>query len=61
LYSIIGVNLSNICHRKLEENWKVIRDEGVAALKSVGAFQDEAENLRDVGDWKQFELYARGK
>jgi hypothetical protein len=24
-------------------------------------FKDEAENLRDVGNWQQFELYARGE
>ncbi|KAL1115785.1 hypothetical protein AAG570_006075 [Ranatra chinensis] len=46
--------------KKLEANWKTIRDEGLSALKSIGAFRDEAENLRDFGDWKQFELYARG-
>lgn len=44
----------------LELNWKLIRDEGLTAMKLKGLYQDEAENLRDVGDWKQFQLYARG-
>lgn len=46
--------------RKLETNWKVIRNEGLAAYKERQGFLDEAESLRDVGDWKQFELYAKG-
>ncbi|KAL1396198.1 hypothetical protein pipiens_001256 [Culex pipiens pipiens] len=29
-------------------------------LNAEGNFKDEAENLRDTGDWKQFELFARG-
>lgn len=45
----------------LESNWKTIRDEGMSAMKLKGLYQDEAENLRDVGDWKQFQLFARGK
>ncbi|XP_064596923.1 aspartyl/asparaginyl beta-hydroxylase-like [Liolophura sinensis] len=46
----------------LEDNWKVIRDEGLAQmdLKS-GAFLPEEENLREKGDWKQFTLYQRGQ
>lgn len=47
--------------RKLENNWKVIKNEGLAAYKDRQSFLDEAESLRDIGDWKQFELYARGK
>lgn len=31
------------------------------ALKMKGLYQDESESLRDSGDWKQFELYARGE
>ncbi|XP_014256084.1 aspartyl/asparaginyl beta-hydroxylase isoform X2 [Cimex lectularius] len=46
--------------KKLESNWKIILNEGLAALKSRGAFKNEAENLKDAGDWKQFELFARG-
>uniref|UniRef100_T1HC09 Asp_Arg_Hydrox domain-containing protein n=1 Tax=Rhodnius prolixus TaxID=13249 RepID=T1HC09_RHOPR len=46
--------------RKLEENWKQIKEEGMKALKMKGLYQDESESLRDSGDWKQFELYARG-
>ena len=39
-------------------------DEGVALLNlqaSEPVFADEAENLRDTGDWKQFELFSRGR
>ncbi|KAF5281130.1 hypothetical protein FQR65_LT02996 [Abscondita terminalis] len=45
---------------KLEQNWKVIRDEGMSLLNTEGLFKMESEDLREVGDWKQFELYARG-
>lgn len=45
---------------KLEQNWKVIRDEGIQLLNTDGLFKTETEDLREVGDWKQFELYARG-
>lgn len=24
-------------------------------------FKDEAENLKDIGNWQQFELFARGE
>ncbi|XP_049861571.1 transcriptional regulator ATRX isoform X8 [Schistocerca gregaria] len=49
--------------RKLEENWKQIKDEGVKALydKNKNLFRDEAENLKDSGKWKQLELFARGR
>ncbi|XP_055838514.1 aspartyl/asparaginyl beta-hydroxylase isoform X3 [Episyrphus balteatus] len=46
---------------RIEENWKVIRDEGLKALNAKGTFQNEAENLRDSGNWQQFELFARGQ
>lgn len=44
----------------IRSQWSTIRDEGLQLLNAAGNFQDEAENLRDKGDWKQFELYARG-
>jgi len=49
--------------RKLEENWEVIRDEGVALLSEPiqDGYRAEAENLRDTGEWKQYELYSRGR
>lgn len=47
--------------RTLEQNWKKIRDEGFNILSHDGYFVDEAEQLRDTGVWKQFELFARGK
>lgn len=48
----------------LEANWWQIRDEGVALLNLQApepVFIDEAENLKDSGDWKQFELFSRGR
>ncbi|XP_019765182.2 aspartyl/asparaginyl beta-hydroxylase isoform X2 [Dendroctonus ponderosae] len=45
----------------LVENWKQIRQEGLSALNDQGYFQDEAENLKDSGTWKQLELFARGR
>ncbi|XP_050728686.1 aspartyl/asparaginyl beta-hydroxylase-like isoform X4 [Eriocheir sinensis] len=49
--------------RKLEENWEVIRNEGVAllGLPVQDGFRPEAENLKDIGDWKQYELYTKGR
>ncbi|KAG4073680.1 hypothetical protein HA402_000904 [Bradysia odoriphaga] len=45
----------------LQQNWEKIRDEGLSVLNDKGHFTDESENLRDVGDWKQFDLFARGR
>lgn len=48
-------------YRNLETNWKKIRNEGLAIINQKTAnFQNESENLKDTGDWKQFELFARG-
>lgn len=47
-------------YETLEARWKDIRKEGLDVLGKDGYFKDESENLRDVGDWKQFELFARG-
>ncbi|XP_053690002.1 aspartyl/asparaginyl beta-hydroxylase [Sabethes cyaneus] len=44
----------------IRSQWTTIRDEGLRLLNSAGNFKDEAENLRDTGDWKQFELFMRG-
>ncbi|XP_052565669.1 aspartyl/asparaginyl beta-hydroxylase-like isoform X8 [Culex pipiens pallens] len=44
----------------IASQWNAIRDEGMRLLNAEGNFKDEAENLRDTGDWKQFELFARG-
>ncbi|XP_055603716.1 dentin sialophosphoprotein isoform X2 [Uranotaenia lowii] len=44
----------------IRSQWTAIRDEGLKLLNSAGNFKDEAENLRDTGDWKQFELFFRG-
>lgn len=45
----------------LEQNWQRIRDEALTVLGQDGLFSDESENLRDTGDWKQFDLFARGR
>ncbi|XP_066259033.1 aspartyl/asparaginyl beta-hydroxylase isoform X2 [Euwallacea similis] len=45
----------------LTDNWKEIRREGLSALSDRGYFEDEAENLKDTGTWKQLELFARGQ
>lgn len=45
----------------LEQNWKKIRSEGLSILNEKGYFVNETENLRDSGDWKQFDLFARGR
>ena len=44
--------------KMLEENWKVIREEALSLLK---AFSPEDENLKDMGKWDQFDIYARGQ
>nr|CAD7407996.1 unnamed protein product [Timema poppensis] len=45
--------------KAIQENWQVIRAEGMAALEENHIlFQDEAENLKDIGNWKQLELLA---
>ncbi|XP_036331510.1 aspartyl/asparaginyl beta-hydroxylase isoform X4 [Rhagoletis pomonella] len=46
---------------ELELNWRAIRDEALSLLGRRGYFIDEAESLRDTGNWQQFELYARGQ
>ena len=47
----------------LERHWQSIRDEGVAllSLNPPHGFSDESENLRDTGNWQQFELFNRGR
>lgn len=46
---------------QLQRNWRSIRKEALALLNHRGNFQPEAEQLRDTGDWQQYELFARGK
>lgn len=48
--------------RKLISNWKVIRDEALQVLKRErnAAFREESEQLREAGDWRQFEIFSRG-
>ena len=46
----------------MEENWREIRDEALSLLREDNSgFLPESENLQDVGDWKQFELFQRGQ
>ncbi|XP_065758716.1 aspartyl/asparaginyl beta-hydroxylase isoform X2 [Muntiacus reevesi] len=48
--------------KSLERNWKLIRDEGLAAMdKTQGLFLPEDENLREKGDWSQFTLWQQGR
>ena len=49
--------------RRLEASWEVIKEEGLAALALPlkDGFRPEAEGLQDTGDWKQFELFSRGR
>lgn len=45
---------------EIQRYWQLIRDEGLKLLSEDGRFANEAENLKDTGDWKQFELFSRG-
>ncbi|XP_037794891.1 titin-like [Penaeus monodon] len=49
--------------KKLEQNWLEIRKEGLEALAlpPQDGFRPEAENLQDTGDWKQYEIFSRGR
>lgn len=49
--------------RKLEIEWKTIRDEGLALMdenQNFPNFDKEAEGLSKKGDWRQFNLWQRG-
>lgn len=46
---------------EIQKYWQIIRDEGLKLLSEDGVFQNEAENLKETGDWKQLELFARGQ
>lgn len=45
----------------LKLNWELIRKEGLSILNEDGNFASESEQLLHKGDWKQFELFARGE
>lgn len=46
----------------LEKNWMLIRDEALSLTNEKNSgFLPETEGLQDTGDWKQFELFARGR
>ena len=49
-------------YQVLEDNWKMIRDEALAQMDvEEGLFKVETEDLKDSGDWKQFDLFITGK
>jgi aspartate beta-hydroxylase len=46
----------------LENNWLTIRNEAIAQInQKTRTFLPEDETLLNKGDWKQFNLYLRGK
>lgn len=46
----------------LENNWIAIKNEALFLLDDRQAgFLPESEGLQDTGDWKQYELFTRGK
>lgn len=45
---------------EIQKYWHIIRDEGLKLLSENELFINESENLKDTGDWKQLELFARG-
>lgn len=46
----------------LIDNWQNIRAEGMNVLNETqNLFTNETENLKDIGDWKQYTLFARGQ
>ncbi|XP_052237675.1 aspartyl/asparaginyl beta-hydroxylase-like [Dreissena polymorpha] len=52
---------TQLSEKMLENNWQIIRNEGLAQLdQKTGSFSSEEENLRETGDWKQFTVYQRG-
>ncbi|XP_077487954.1 aspartyl/asparaginyl beta-hydroxylase-like [Amblyomma americanum] len=46
--------------KELEKHWLDIKNEALSLMTDKG-FKPEAENLKDSGDWKQFEIFARGR
>ncbi|KAL7737526.1 hypothetical protein ACLKA6_007653 [Drosophila palustris] len=46
---------------QLQHNWRAIRNEALSLLNKRGHFRPEAEQLRDTGNWQQFELFSQGK
>jgi len=48
--------------KKLESNWKAIRDEALKVMNvQEGLFVHEEESLRNTGEWRQLTLFSRGK
>ncbi|XP_037520324.1 aspartyl/asparaginyl beta-hydroxylase [Rhipicephalus sanguineus] len=46
--------------KELEKHWVDIKNEALSLMTDRG-FKPEAENLKDTGDWKQFEMFVRGQ
>ena len=58
----LGLTIRNYV-RKLEIEWKTIRDEGLALMDENNNFPNfdrESEGLEKEGDWRQFNLWQRG-
>ena len=52
----------DILSKVLEDNWEIIRDEGLKQINNeTGLFEAESENLREFGDWKQLIVYYKGR
>lgn len=55
------MNLFNF-FKTLESNWEIIRNEAVVQInQKTKTFQPEDASLINKGDWRQFNLYLRGK
>lgn len=57
--TLLGPQLKDI-----RSKWWQIRNEALAVLRldaKTGGFVNETENLRDTGDWTQFDLFVRGQ
>lgn len=48
--------------KKLETNWKTIRNEALKVMNvEEGLFLHEEESLKNTGEWRQFTLYTKGQ
>ena len=47
--------------KRIRKKWKVIRKEGLEALKSNKYINESESQIRDTGEWKQFPVYNVGK
>ena len=47
--------------KRIRKKWKVIRKEGLEALKSNKYINESESQIRDTGEWKHFPVYNVGK